>query len=81
MLKSKFEDSIRISDFIKILQGLAESGQDLHCLVKATAPYSNAVDVMPATGIMLQKIAFVDEEKDDFPASEEMAIIFETRQV
>ena len=81
MLKSEVKYSIRISDFIKILQGLVDSGQDLRCLVKATAPYSNAVDVMPATGIILQKIAFIDEEKDDFPASEEMAIIFETRQV
>ena len=80
MLKSKFEDSIRISDFIKILQGLAESGQDLHCLVKATAPYSNAVDVMPATGIMLQKISVADEE-DNLHPSDEMAIIFETEHV
>ena len=80
MLKSKFEDSIRISDFIKILQGLADSGQDLRCLVKATAPYSNAVDVMPATGIILQKISIADEE-DNLHSSDEMAIIFETRQV
>ena len=81
MLKSKFEDSIRISDFIKILQGLADSGQDLRCLVKATAPYSNTAEIVPATGIMLQKIAFIDTEEDNLPASEEMAIIFETRQV
>ena len=80
MLKSKVEDGIRISDFIKILQGLAESGQDLHCLVKATAPYSNAVDVMPATGIMLQKISVADEE-DNLHPSDEMAIIFETEHV
>lgn len=81
MLKSEVKYSIRISDFIKILQGLVDSGQDLRCLVKATAPYSNAAEIVPATGIILQKIAFIDEEKDDFPASEEMAIIFETRQV
>ena len=80
MLKSKFEDSIRISDFIKILQGLVDSGQDLRCLVKATAPYSNAVDVMPATGIMLQKISVADEE-DNLHPSDEMAIIFETEHV
>lgn len=81
MLKSEVKYSIRISDFIKILQGLVDSGQDLRCLVKSTAPYSNTAEIVPATGIILQKIAFIDEEKDDFPASEEMAIIFETRQV
>lgn len=80
MLKSKVEDSIRISDFIKILQGLVDSGQDLRCLVKATAPYSNAVDVMPATGIMLQKISIIDEE-DNLHSSDEMVIIFETEHV
>ena len=80
MLKSKVEYSIRISDFIKILQGLVDSGQDLRCLVKATAPYSNAVDIVPATGIILQKISFIDAEEDNIPASEEMAIIFETTQ-
>ena len=80
MLKSKFEDSIRISDFIKILQGLADSGQDLRCLVKATAPYSNAVDVMPATGIILQKISIADEE-DNLHSSDEMVIVFETEHV
>ena len=81
MLKSKVENSIRISDFIKILQGLVDSGQDLRCLVKSTAPYSNTAEIVPATGIMLQKIAFIDTEEDNLPASEEMAIIFETRQV
>lgn len=80
MLKSKVEDGIRISDFIKILQGLADSGQDLRCLVKATAPYSNAVDVMPATGIILQKISIINEE-DNLYSSDEMAIIFETEHV
>ena len=80
MLKSKVEDGIRISDFIKILQGLADSGQDLRCLVKATAPYSNAVDVMPATGIILQKISIADEE-DNLHSSDEMVIIFETEHV
>lgn len=80
MLKSKVEDSIKISDFIKILQGLVDSGQDLRCLVKATAPYSNAVDVMPATGIILQKISIIDEE-DNLYSSDEMAIIFETEHV
>lgn len=80
MLKSKVEDSIRISDFIKILQGLVDSGQDLRCLVKATAPFSNAVDVVPTTGIMLQKISIIDEE-DNLHSSDEMAIIFETEHV
>ena len=80
MLKSKVEDSIRISDFIKILQGLVDSGQDLRCLVKATAPYSNAVDVIPTTGIMLQKISIIDEE-DNLHSYDEMVIIFETEHV
>ena len=80
MLKSKVEDSIRISDFIKILQGFVDSGQDLRCLVKATAPYSNAVDVIPTTGIMLQKISIIDEE-DNLHSSDEMVIVFETEQV
>ena len=80
MLKSEVKYSIRISDFIKILQGLVDSGQDLRCLVKSTAPYSNTAEIVPATGIMLQKISIIDEE-DNLHSSDEMAIIFETRQV
>ena len=80
MLKSEVKYSISINNFIKILQGLVDSGQDLRCLVKATAPYSNAVDVMPATGIILQKISIIDEE-DNLHSSDEMAIIFETEHV
>lgn len=83
MLKTDFEKSITITDFIKILQVLDINHEDIHCVVKATAPYTNVECITPLTGIAIHKISVdnaVGDSDIEHKGCNKLVIIFNTEE-